>query len=198
VLGEDVEGAVELVEGQIPRRRQPDPLEPAFMTAQFGARSGEALRGHRQQGGPMRRVSRLGREPVGDRLADAEPGPQLLDHVDHAELKARLDLDRWGLTLCVRRRLATVAVEHPADAAHQPLQRRPVEAVGAAEAVHHPGLDLALLGMADVLGERVVADDRAVLVPALGGPKIHAHAYSVPEPAYLADIPQMPVAEGRV
>jgi hypothetical protein len=61
----------------------------------------------------------------------------------------------------------------------RPLERRPVEAISAAEAVHHLGLDVALLGIADVLGQRVVPDDRAVLVPALRGPKVHAHTYSV-------------------
>ena len=54
-----------------------------------------------------------------------------------------------------------------------------VEAVGAAEAVHHLGLDVTLLGIAGVLGERVVADDRAVLVFSLGGSQVHAYALNV-------------------
>src|SRR4051794_23294697 len=33
--------------------------------------------------------------------------------------------------------------------------------------------------MAHVLGQRVVAHHRAVLVPPLGGPQVHAHACSV-------------------
>src|SRR4051795_7378041 len=67
-----------------------------------------------------------------------------------------------------------------ADARDQPLQGRPVEPVGAAEVVHHPGLDVALPGVAHVLGQGVVADHRAVLVPPSGGPQVHAHACSVP------------------
>src|SRR3954454_23743385 len=65
------------------------------------------------------------------------------------------------------------------DPRDQPLQGRAVEAVGATEAVHHPGLDVALPGMADVLGARVLAPHRTVLVPPLGGPQVHAHACSV-------------------
>jgi hypothetical protein len=51
--------------------------------------------------------------------------------------------------------------------------------IGAAEAVHDPGLDVALLGMAHILGKGVVADDRAAFVAPLRGAKVHAHAYSV-------------------
>jgi hypothetical protein len=149
------------------------------MTGELGAGPGEALRGHRQQRGLVRCVSLSGRQPRGDRSADAEPGPQLLDHVGDTEIEAGLDLDRPCLTLLAGRDRAVIGVEHAADAAHQPLQRCPVEAISAAEAVHHPGLDMALLGMADVLGERVVADDRAVLVASLRGAKVHAHAFSV-------------------
>src|SRR4051794_39624061 len=71
------------------------------------------------------------------------------------------------------------ASQDPPDARDQPLQGRAIEAVGATEAVHHPGLDVALPGMADVLGERLVAHHRTVLVPPLGGPQVHAHARSV-------------------
>ena len=124
----------------------------------------------------MRCAPLVGRQPGGDRVADAEPGPQLLDHVDDAEIEARLDLDHRDGRLLTGRGRSTIGIEHPANAANQPLQRRPVETVGAADAVHHLGLDVALLGMAEVLGQRVVADDRPVLVPALRGPKIHAHA----------------------
>jgi len=35
----------------------------------------------------------VGRQPGGDRLADAEPGPQFSHRVDAAEIEARLDLD---------------------------------------------------------------------------------------------------------
>jgi hypothetical protein len=121
----------------------------------------------------------IGRELAGDRRTDAEPGPELLDHMDDAEVEARLDLDRPFAPPRTDRSLASLGIEDPADAPHQALERRSVEAVGATEAVHHLGLDVTLLGMADVLGEGVVADDRAVLVAALRGSKVHAHAYSV-------------------
>src|SRR4030095_5096285 len=121
-------------------------------------------------------------QPCGHRWACAERGPQLCRHMDHAEIEARLDLDCRFATAGVGRGRAPVVIEHPADAAHQSLQRGAVEAIGAAEAVHHLGLDVTLLGIADVLGQRVVADDRTVLVAALRGPKTHAHAYSVSGP----------------
>jgi hypothetical protein len=179
MLGEDVQRAVELVEGQVPGRRQPDPCQPALVTGELGARPSEALRGHRQQGGLVRCPPLLGRQPGGDRPADAEPGPELCDHVDDAEFEARLDLDPPVMSCRVCGRLAGVGVEHAADAAHQSLERGAVEAIGAAEAVHHPGLDVAPGGVADVLGEGVVAHHRAVLVPPPRGPKVHAHDRSV-------------------
>ena len=51
----------------------------------------------------MRCLPLVGRQPAGDRPTDAEPGPELLDHVDDAELEARLDLDRPFTTLRVGR-----------------------------------------------------------------------------------------------
>jgi len=172
VLGEHVERAIELVEGDIPGRGQPHPIEPALMARELGARPRQALRRHRQQRGLVRCPPLVGCQPALDRLADAEPGPQLRRHVDDAEFEAGLDLDRPVTTSRVGHGRAAVGVEHTADAAHQALQRRPVEAVGATEAVHHLGLDVTLLAIADVLGEGVVADDRAVLVAALRGPKV--------------------------
>ncbi len=179
VLGQDIQRAIELVEGKVPGRGQPHPIEPALVAGELGAGPSEALRRHRQQRRLVRRPPLVGCEPRADRLADAEPGPQLLDHVDDAELEARLDRDRPVTALLVGRGFLPIDIEHAPDAVHQPLQRRPVEAIGAPEAVHHLGLDVAFLGMADVLGERVVADDRAVLVAPLRGAKVHAHAFSV-------------------
>ncbi len=130
----------------------------------------------------MRRLQLLRCQLPLDRLADAEPGPELRDHVNDAEIEAGLDLNRPFTTRGVGHGLAPVGVEHPANAVHEPLQRSPVEAIGAAEAVHDFRLDVTLFAMADILGEGIVADDRAVLVPALRGPKVHAHAYSVSLP----------------
>jgi hypothetical protein len=69
--------------------------------------------------------------------------------------------------------------QNPPDARHQPLQHRPIEPVGTTEAVHHPGFDMALLRMARILGERVVAHHAAVLVPPLGRSQVHAHPDSM-------------------
>jgi hypothetical protein len=102
--------------------------------------------------------------------------------VDDAELEAGLDLDRPVALPLTGQGLTAVGVEDAADAAHEPLERRPVEAIGAAEAVHHPGLDVALRGVADVRGEGVVAHHRAALVPPLRGPEVHAHDCSVSWP----------------
>ena len=74
---------------------------------------------------------------------------------------------------------ATRAPQDPPDARDQPLQGGAVELVLAAEAVDHAGLDMALLGVAAVLGQGEVAHHRAVLVPSLRGPEIHAHTISV-------------------
>ncbi len=86
------------------------------------------------------------------------------------ELEAGLDRDVGRP--CGRRGdgPTSLARQNPLDARDQPLQGCPVELVGTAEAVHHLGLDIALLGMTNVLGERVVAHHRAVLVPPSGGP----------------------------
>ena len=98
--------------------------------------------------------------------------------MDDAEFEAGLDLDPPVMSRGVGTRL-------PGSASSTRRMLAPVapgaavEAIGTAEALHHPGLDMPLFGMADVLGEGVVADDRAVLVPALRGSKVHAHAYSV-------------------
>ena len=60
------EGAIELRQAQVLGGGQPDPLQPALVAGELGARPGKALRGHRQQGGLMRCVPLLGREPVGE------------------------------------------------------------------------------------------------------------------------------------
>jgi hypothetical protein len=170
VLGQDVQGAVELVKAEVARLGQPYPIEPALVAGELGARPGEALRHHGQKGGRMRCRQLLLIEPGLDRLADAELGPECLGHMHDPELEAGLDRD--GGRPCGRGGdgPTSLARQDPLDACDQPLQGCPVELVGPAEAVHHPGLDIALLGMTNVLGECQVAHHRAVLVPPLGGP----------------------------
>jgi hypothetical protein len=116
VFRQEIQGAIELAQRKISGLRQPHPIEPALVTGELGARPGEALRRHRQQGRLVRRLQLLRCQPLSDRPADAEPGPQLRDHVDDTKIKARLDLDRPFATLLVCRDRA-VGVEHPADAA---------------------------------------------------------------------------------
>jgi hypothetical protein len=150
------------------------------MAGELGARPVEALRHHGQKGGRMRCRQLLLIELGLDRLADAELGPECLGHMHDPELEAGLDRDPAQACPLAGDRSAACIGKDPLDARDQPLQGRPVELVGPAETVHHLGLDIALLGMAHVLGECQVAHHRAVLVPPLRGPQVHAHACSVP------------------
>ena len=179
VLGQDIQGAVELVQAEVARLGQPHPVEPALVAGELGAGPVEALRHHGQEGGGVRRLQPLFRYPGLDRLADAELGPEGSRHVHDAELEGGLDRDPAHARAVTGAGFAAGILQDPPDARDQPLQGRAIEPVGATEAVHHPGLDVALPGMADVLGERVVAHHRTVLVPPLGGPQVHAHACSV-------------------
>lgn len=174
VLGEQVKGTIELAQSQMPSFRQPDPLQPALMTGQLRARSLQPLHGHRQQGCEMGCLQLLLGDRGCDRGTDPEPIPQGLDHMRHAELEDRLDLDVAD-TGTLDHRLAAFLGQDPPDAGHQPLQHGPVEPVGTPEAMHDPGFNVALLGVAGVLGERVVAHHAPVLVPPLGRPQVHAH-----------------------
>ena len=149
------------------------------MAGELGARPVEALRHHGQKGGRMRRLQLLLVEPFLDHLPDAELGPKCLRHMHDPELEAGLDRDPAQACPLAGDRSAACIGKDPLDARDQPLQGRPVEMVGPAETVHHLGLDIALLRMTDVLGECQVAHHRAVLVPPLRGPQVHAHACSV-------------------
>ena len=93
-------------------------------------------------------------------------------------LEHRLDRDVASARALDHRRAIPLGQNSP-DARHQPLQHRPVEPVGTAEAVHHPGLDMALLRMPRVLGEGRVPHHAAVLVPPLARSKVHAHPDSM-------------------
>src|SRR4051794_18260479 len=149
------------------------------MAGELGARPVEALRHHGQKGGRMRRLQLLFLDPGLDRLGDAEPGPEGLRHVHDPEREAGLDGDAAGARRAAGVRAAICARQDPADARDQPLQGGSVELVLATEAMDHAGLDMALFGMAPVLGQGEVAHHRAVLVPSLRGPEIHAHTIGV-------------------
>lgn len=95
--------------------------------------------------------------------------------MNNAKIKTVFDLDITDARWNIDGRHSTGVIQNPANAMDQTLQRRLVQLIGPAEAVHHLGLDIVFLGMADILGERVVADGRAILIAPLGGPKIHAH-----------------------
>ena len=178
VLGEQVERSIKLAQGQIPRLGQPDPLQPPLVAGQLRARPLQPLHGHCQECGEMRRLQLLLGDPGCDRRSDPEPLPQGLDHMHDPELEHRLDLDVTSAR-ALDHRCALLLGQNPPNTRHQPLQHRPVEPLGPAEAVHHPGLDMALLGVPGILGERVVAHHAAVLVTPLGRPKIHAHSDSM-------------------
>ena len=179
VLGQDVQGAVELVKAEVMGFRQPHPFEPALVTGELGAGPVEALRHHGQECRRMRRLQLLFLDPGLDHLADAELGPKSLHHVHDPELEAGLDGDTAGARRVGDARSATCVVQDPPDTRDQPLQGRSVELVLAAEAVDHASFDMALFGMAPILRQGKVAHHRAVLVPSLRGPEIHAHTISV-------------------
>jgi hypothetical protein len=92
-----------------------------------------------------------------DRVTDAKLCPQGSGDMGDAKIKAIFDLDitntAWDID-----RWAAIIVQNPADTLDQTLKRGLVQLIGTAEAVHHLGFDVALLGMADILGEGVVAD----------------------------------------
>jgi hypothetical protein len=116
-------------------------------------------------------------EAPADRRANAELFPQRTRRQHDAEVEDTVDLDlrQPGLARGDRR----AAIEHAANAAHQALQGGAVKLVLAAEAVDDAGFDVALVGVAAVLGKRQVAHHRAVLVAPLRGPEIHAHSIAV-------------------
>ena len=74
VLGQDVQGAVELVKAEVARLGQPHPVEPALVAGELGAGPVEALRHHGQEGGGMRRLQLLLRS---SRAWIASPMPSL-------------------------------------------------------------------------------------------------------------------------
>jgi len=48
MLGQEVQGSIELIKPKILGLRQPDPIEPAVMASQLGAGTIQPLGGHRQ------------------------------------------------------------------------------------------------------------------------------------------------------
>ena len=60
------------------------------------------------------------------------------------ELEGGLDRDPAHARAVTGAGFAAGILQDPPDARDQPLQGRAIEAVGAAEVVHHPGLDVAL------------------------------------------------------
>jgi len=123
----------------------------------------------------MRRLQLLLAHVLLDRSPDTKLLPHSFGDMDNAEIKTILDVDIANTGRNIDGRQSASVIQNPSDAMDQALQRRLVQLIGSAEAVHHLGLDIALLGMADILGKSIIADGRAVLVAPLGRPEIHAH-----------------------
>jgi hypothetical protein len=176
LLGQEIERTVELVQPQPLRLGEPDRVQPALPAGELARRLVQPLHGHREQGRGVRGGEALGLHAGRDRRPDPELLPQGSGDVGDAQLLDPLDreLARGRPVIA-----GGVLTRHAADAAHQALERGAVELILAAEAVHDPGLDVALPGIADVLGQGQVAHHRAVLVPPPRGPKVHAHSIGV-------------------
>jgi hypothetical protein len=70
------------------------------------------------------------------------------------------------------------ALEDAVDALDQPLESVAVNPVGAAETMDHPRLGTLGFGVPGIFGQGVIGDCRAVLVPPLGDPQVHAYEIS--------------------
>jgi len=149
--------------------------QPTLGACQFGYRLIEPVGGHHEQRGLVRR-GEIGPFGAGtDRGTDAEFFPQRADGEHDAEFKHALDID-LGDVGCGPGGNCTVAVlEYAVDALHQPFESNAIHLIGAAKAMDHTRLRLLCLGVPDALGEGVVGDGRAVSIPPLRDPQIHAH-----------------------
>ncbi|HEX6010233.1 MAG TPA: hypothetical protein VFY87_00220 [Geminicoccaceae bacterium] len=171
---EHVEGAIELVDREPARLRQPGHLgQPARRAGEFGAGRVQPLCRH----GEQRRRVRGGEAGAGEAAADGGPDaeflPQAAGGQHDAEVEDRVDLDLAETDLGGGSD-AVAGLKHAVDAGDQALQSGGVELVGAAEAVEHPRLGAPGLGIPAVLGEGVVGDRGAVAVPPLGFPQVYA------------------------
>ena len=174
--GEEIERAVELVDRQLARFRQPgDVGQPAGGATELRAGVVQTLRRHGEQRQLVRRGQVSAVHAGADGLADAEFLPQGAGDQCDAEVEDGVDLDlRDGGLAADRQGASGIGVDDALDAGDQTLQGGAVELVGAAEAVHHPRFGALGLGVPVVLGEGVVGDRGAVAVTPLGDAQIHA------------------------
>jgi hypothetical protein len=146
--------------------------QPALGAGELGAGLVQPVGRHREQGRFVRRAQTGRLEPPAHSPADAELLPQRPRRQHHPELEHLVDLDLRQLAWCAER--SRIDLDHPVDALDQSLEGLAIDGVGAAEIVHDPGLGALGRGVPDILGQRVVSDGRAVAVPPLGEPQIHA------------------------
>jgi hypothetical protein len=169
---EHVEGAVELIDRQPVRLRQPGHLgQPARRAGELGAGRVQPLGRHGEQRRRVRGGEAGAGEAAADGGSDAELLPQAAGGQHDAKVEDGVDLD---LAQAGLGRGAVAGLEHAVDAGDQAPQGGGAELVGAAEAVDHPRLGAPGLGVPAVLGEGVVGDRGAVAVPPLGFPQVHA------------------------
>ena len=150
--GQKIHRTVELIEPKILGLRQPNPIKPALMAGEFGAWAIQPLRRHRQQSGFMWHFQLLLLNALLNGFANPELLPQCLGHMHNAEIETVLDLDIPNPSRGIKRYHLAAVIKNPSNALDQPFERCPVEPVRTPEAVHHFGFDIALLGMADILG----------------------------------------------
>ena len=166
VLGEEIQGPVELVETEILGVWQPNPIAPALIAGEFRAWPLQSLQGHGQQRGLEGQFGLARRSVLLDRRPDAELIPQGLGDMDDTEFLNALDLDISDLNgLALGHDLLDAVIhEDPPDALHQTPKCCLVELVGAPEAMHHLGFGSLRVGIPSILGECIVPDGRAVSV----------------------------------
>ncbi len=158
MFGQNIHGAVELIEPEILGLRQPHPIQPAFMAGEFGARPIQPLRRHSKKRGFMRRFQFLLADMLLDRSANAELLPHRLGDMHDAEIKHAIDHDIGDLNrLAAGSGPINAAIDQdPANALHQPLQDIAIQVVGTTEAMDDLGLGPLLGLVPHVLGEGVI------------------------------------------
>jgi hypothetical protein len=108
------------------------------------------------------------------RLVDPETSPQPVQRPRPAQRLGRHERQRLATGAGLSLQLG-LGPQVAGDRADQAAQGLAVEVVLPAEAVDDLGHRAARLGVADVVGQLYVANDRPVLVPPLDRPQVHAH-----------------------
>jgi hypothetical protein len=176
MLGQKIHGAIELIETEILAFRQPDPIEPALMASELGARPIQPLRRHGEKRGFTRRLQLLHSSALLNGFANPELLPHRLGDMDDPEIECPINHNIGDLNrLAAGGGAIDAAVDQDtANAVRQPLQDIAIQAVGAAEAMDDLGFGPLPGLVPHILGKRAMLDRRSVSVPPFGAPKAHA------------------------